>query len=57
MYGETERTIRLVVVRKENYVRKIHDIRENSWRSAKKIQKYLKKISECEATLSKLREN
>ncbi|MHC4534673.1 MAG: hypothetical protein ACYS6K_12030 [Planctomycetota bacterium] len=57
MCSEKERTIRLVEGKKDHYERKIHDIKVFNWQSAKVVQRCLEKINECEATLSKLREN
>jgi len=57
MYSESERTIRSIKVKKEQYERKIRAIKQQNWQSSKEVKLYLEKICECDATLSKLREN
>lgn len=57
MYSESERAIRSIEVKKEQCKRKIRAIKQQNWLSTKELKLYLEKISECDATLSKLREN
>ncbi len=57
MCSERERAIRSVKVRKEQYKRGICAIKQKNWHSIKEVELYLAKISECDETLRKLREN